>query len=144
MSELHFPDLHIQGFRGIKDLAIPHLGRVTLITGKNNTGKSSFLEALRLHTENASPWTIYSILAFREEQFRGINEADFSHDPESMLSISSLFHGFPQYLEDFGTIVISTRSVSRLLELKMRVASFIEKTGLRRKPDIDHRAVAFS
>ena len=127
MSELHFPDLHIQGFRGIKDLAIPHLGRVTLITGKNNTGKSSFLEALRLHTENASPWTIYSILAFREEQFRGINEADFSHDPESMLSISSLFHGFPQYLEDFGTIVISTRSVSRLLELKMRVASFIER-----------------
>ena len=55
MSELHFPDLHIQGFRGIKDLKIPKLGRVTLITGKNNTGKTSILEALRLYTQNLVP-----------------------------------------------------------------------------------------
>ena len=126
MSELHFPDLQIHGFRGIKDLTIPRLGRVNLIAGKNNTGKSSFLEALRLHTENASPSTVYSILAFREEQFRGTNEEEFSHDPENVLPISSLFHGFPRYLEDFGTIVISTRSRLRLMELKLRVDSFIE------------------
>ena len=48
MSDLHFPNLTIKGFRGIRELTIPQLGRVNLITGKNNTGKSSVLEALRI------------------------------------------------------------------------------------------------
>ena len=56
---LHFPDLSIRGFRGFRDLTVPQLGRVTLITGKNNTGKSSILEALRLHTHNAAPHVVY-------------------------------------------------------------------------------------
>ena len=41
MNDLHFPNLTIKGFRGIRELTIPQLGRVNLITGKNNTGKSS-------------------------------------------------------------------------------------------------------
>ena len=44
-ANLHLPNLTIQGFRGIADLTIPTLGRVNLITGRNNTGKSSILEA---------------------------------------------------------------------------------------------------
>ena len=44
---LRIPDLSIEGYRGFKGLDVPQLGRVTLITGKNNTGKSSVLEALR-------------------------------------------------------------------------------------------------
>ena len=40
--------LTIQNFRGFRDLTIGPLGRVNLIAGKNNTGKSSVLEAIYL------------------------------------------------------------------------------------------------
>jgi predicted ATPase len=41
-------DLHIANFRGFEDLNLQGLGRVNLIVGKNNTGKTSLLEAVTL------------------------------------------------------------------------------------------------
>lgn len=43
-----FRDLRIENFRVFKKLQIPRLGHVNLIVGKNNCGKSSVLEALRI------------------------------------------------------------------------------------------------
>lgn len=43
-----YKSIRIQNFRGIKDLEIHDLGRVNLIVGANNVGKSSVLEALSL------------------------------------------------------------------------------------------------
>jgi AAA15 family ATPase/GTPase len=40
--------LHIQNYRLFKDLKIDKLGQVNLIAGKNNTGKTALLEALRI------------------------------------------------------------------------------------------------
>ena len=45
---LHLPDLTIKGFRGIKDLSLPRLGRVTLLAGKNGVGKTTVLEAVSI------------------------------------------------------------------------------------------------
>ena len=119
--KLHFPDLSIEGFRGLRHLSIPHLGRVTLITGKNNTGKSSILEALRLHTQNADPTVVYSILTFREEYSRRVREEDHYPDQESGFPFSALFHGFPEIWDDFEPIVISTSSRSGPVGLTIRV-----------------------
>ena len=127
MSELHYPDLSIAGFRGLKDLALSPLGRVNLITGKNNTGKSSILEALRLHTQNAAPHVVSSILAFREESSRRANEEERSSDPESVFHLSSLFHGFPQLSEPFEPIIISTSGKGHPMQLTMRVDWFEEE-----------------
>ncbi|QTR49069.1 AAA family ATPase [Candidatus Thiothrix anitrata] len=38
--------LHIKNFRCFEDLTIPSLGRVNLIVGKNNSGKTTLLEAV--------------------------------------------------------------------------------------------------
>jgi AAA15 family ATPase/GTPase len=38
--------LEIRNFRGFRQLAIPKIARVNLITGKNNTGKTALLEAI--------------------------------------------------------------------------------------------------
>jgi hypothetical protein len=121
MSSLHYPDLYIKGFRGIKELSIPRLGRVTLITGKNNTGKSSVLEALRLHTQNAAPPVVVSILESREEYVRGTDEEDRYYDPESVFPVSTLFHGFPRLSENFEPIVISTSGKTYPMNLRMWV-----------------------
>ncbi len=40
--------IHIQNYRLFKDLKIDKLGQVNLIAGKNNTGKTALLEALRI------------------------------------------------------------------------------------------------
>jgi energy-coupling factor transporter ATP-binding protein EcfA2 len=46
MSDLKLDSLRIQNFRTFKDLTIDRLGRVNLIVGKNNVGKTTLLEAL--------------------------------------------------------------------------------------------------
>lgn len=129
IGELHFPDLSIRGFRGIADLHIPQLGRVTLLTGKNNTGKSSILEALRLHTQNAEPNVVYSILESREEYTRGADKETRSSDPDALFHASAIFHGFPRLWEDFRPIIISTSGRVSLFptEITMRVAWFAEE-----------------
>lgn len=46
--------LKIKGFRALEDFVVPKLGRVNLIVGKNNSGKSTVLEALELYAGNAN------------------------------------------------------------------------------------------
>ena len=41
-------EITIEGFRSIDYLNINGLSQITLLTGRNNTGKSSILEALRI------------------------------------------------------------------------------------------------
>ena len=48
-KRLHLPNLSIKGFRGIDDLSIPHLGRVTLLAGKNSIVKTTVLDAVRVY-----------------------------------------------------------------------------------------------
>lgn len=43
-----FTDLYIKNFRGLQEVTIAPLRRVNLITGKNNTGKTTVLEAVAL------------------------------------------------------------------------------------------------
>ena len=39
-----FDSLHIQGFRAFEDLHLKGLGRVNLLVGKNDVGKTTVLE----------------------------------------------------------------------------------------------------
>ncbi|MDZ4122571.1 MAG: AAA family ATPase [Hydrogenophaga sp.] len=47
--------LKISNFRSLSKLEIKQLGRVNLIVGKNNSGKSSLLEAIRIYAGRANP-----------------------------------------------------------------------------------------
>ena len=61
------PNLIIRGFRGLADFEMQSLETVNLITGKNNTGKSSVLEAIALYAHNAAPSAIENLLRMRGE-----------------------------------------------------------------------------
>ncbi len=50
--------VHIQNFRQFRDLELKNLGRINLITGQNNTGKTSLLEALNLVLAPNDPWVV--------------------------------------------------------------------------------------
>ena len=45
-------NIKVEGFRGIKSGEISDLGQINIITGKNNSGKSAFLQSLYFLNEN--------------------------------------------------------------------------------------------
>ncbi len=126
---LHYPNLTIEGLRGIKELHIPRLGRVNLITGKNNTGKSTVLEALRLHAHNGSPNIINEILSVHEGHRRDMERRETSTERDVLIPVSALFHGHPARLEDCRPITIATSSSNGSLVLGIRVGWFTAEKG---------------
>jgi AAA15 family ATPase/GTPase len=48
-------NIHLKNFRGIKELEIKDMCPITLLSGKNNVGKSSILEGLFLFFDHSSP-----------------------------------------------------------------------------------------
>ncbi len=50
--------LHVRKFRGLHDLKVKGLGRVNVVAGRNNAGKTTLLEAIFLLTGAANPATL--------------------------------------------------------------------------------------
>lgn len=59
--------LVIKNFRMLEDFTVSKLGRVNLIVGKNNSGKSTVLEALRIYAGNAHPQLLEDIADSHDE-----------------------------------------------------------------------------
>lgn len=99
---------HVEGFRGIKELTIPKLGRVNLIVGKNGCGKSSLLEALQLYAGRGNFLSIANVIASRGEALRPrIRDAE---DLEEVYStLQNLFYGRSVFVGDEQRILIGTR-----------------------------------
>lgn len=58
-------DVLIRNFKCFKNLTVPELGRITLISGRNNVGKTALLEALFLFLDMRNPGTIINQYARR-------------------------------------------------------------------------------
>ena len=132
-----FDSIQLSQFRAFHSLSIQGLGRVNLITGRNNTGKSTVLEALRLLTTNAALEVICDILRYREEDGVGADEGSRPPDRESLLQVSGLFHGFEQPFGDREPIKIGSSGRDGHTTMTMRVDWFSEE----RDPTGNYRLV---
>ena len=142
-TSIYIPSLSIRGFRGVADLTIPQLARVTLITGMNNTGKTSILEGVRLLTDEASPDVISEILQFREENNEGLSNDGDAATGGAFL-VSALFHGFPQLSDNMRPIVISLADGSRQVYLDIRwFAEIEERDGRERLVPVEQDLFGF-
>lgn len=119
--------LEIERFRALRRIKIEGFGRVNLITGKNNTGKSSLLEALRILAFDAAPSVIESILQFREENVRDADDSPRTLDAEGVFRLSNLFHGFPQFSGKLDPIVMAASAGSRPMHLSIGAGWFTEE-----------------
>ncbi len=72
-SGLLLDSLEIENFRCFRHLTIPKLGRVNLITGKNNVGKSTLLEAIWIFTIGCPDIAIEILLRNRNNHFKNNN-----------------------------------------------------------------------
>ena len=89
-DDLHLPDLSIAGFRGVERLSIGRLGRVTLLTGRNGVGKTTVLDAVRVHAARGRPMVLHELLERREEFVAALDE---DHDRVVVPDYTALFHG---------------------------------------------------
>lgn len=65
--------LQIKNFKNLKEIKINSLGLVNLITGKNNTGKSTILEAVAIYASRGDLGPIFQILSERGENVKAEN-----------------------------------------------------------------------
>ncbi len=81
--------LLIENYRVFKRLEIPRLGRVNLLVGKNNSGKSSVLEAVGLYASGGSGEDILSILESHDDlRIESGRELE-----DRFYAVKQLFHG---------------------------------------------------
>lgn len=62
--------LQILNFRSLKNFGVSRLGNVNLIVGKNNSGKSTVLEALRIYAGNANRNLLETIAEEHDERYQ--------------------------------------------------------------------------
>lgn len=60
--------IQIQGYRGFERFEMTGLGRLNLLVGTNNSGKTSVLEAIHLLMARAEPGALWQLLWRRGER----------------------------------------------------------------------------
>lgn len=105
MTEKLFLDsLEIRNFRAFEHLRIEKLGRVNLIVGKNNVGKTCLLESLWLYSNQGHPSAIWRILENRDEGRRPRNNE--RRDLQEWGMVKYLFHGRKKVSRNLSPIEI--------------------------------------
>lgn len=99
--------LDIKNYRNLKELKINSLGRVNLITGKNNTGKSALLEAIAIYATKGDLALIYQLLGERGENFRRTEE-DKNTTESNIRALSSMFTNRIVRFDNDGAISIGS------------------------------------
>ncbi len=88
-----YSSIRIQGYRGLKSFQMRGLGRVNLLVGTNNCGKTSILESIQLLRSTGNPYVLSSIAGRRGEWGYGSDRdsrSQLGSGPEP-LDLSHLF-----------------------------------------------------
>lgn len=88
-------NLIVKGWRSFQHLEIHNLGRVNLLVGENNSGKTSLLEAIQIIASGVDPQVLWSIAARRGELF--VEDPEVSYRRSAEIDVSHWYYGF-----DFG------------------------------------------
>ncbi|MEH2374490.1 AAA family ATPase [Nostoc sp.] len=110
----------IHNFRLFDHLEVKRLGNVNLIVGRNNAGKSTFLEAVELYASNASPMSLLELVDSRQESW--FSEAQPHTQTFLGNPIRHLFFGHK--LPDIGKEGIILGEVSSNAKIYISVAAY--------------------
>ncbi len=141
-------NLRIKNFRLFKNLEFNHLGRINLVVGRNNAGKSTVLEALRIYAAVGSPRLLQELLKshneagaskgrFRFESFFPDNFSPTEEEKEPIIYIGNIDQ------DDYLTM----KNTYFVLEEPSTADSGDEKSLLRRllqrrKMEVDYQDVS--
>lgn len=135
MTELQLNSLIIQNFRGFENFQINQLGRVNLIVGKNNIGKTSLLEAIWLYANRGSSVTIYDILKDRDEHRVFNLNTDSEQTQQEILAIKNLFYQRNDFTDQTQTLQIgNTRENYLQIQARWYQVAMDDHDNLTPKP----------
>lgn len=124
----------VRSFRAFHHLQIERLGRVNLITGKNNVGKSCLLEALWIYANRGVPSKILQLLQARDEVKYPSLRSELVDTEQQLLSMRFLFHGRSSILEALEPIEIGPiADSSDSLKIAVTWATFLALEDGRRE-----------
>lgn len=109
---LLLPDLTIKGFRGIDELTIPRLGRVTLLAGENGIGKTSVLDAVRLYAARGRRSELVKLLSGRDEEVI-IDDEEGESVPS--LDWTALFYGRNPLSKELTLSIGSSKASDKMI-----------------------------
>lgn len=92
--------LVVKNFKCLENLVIRNFNRINLLTGKNNTGKSTLLEAVALFATKGDFEILKNIIAYRGISFE---QSDIS----KIDKIAGLFSNWQKDYSEFGSIKIA-------------------------------------
>jgi AAA15 family ATPase/GTPase len=131
--------LYIKNYRNLKELKINSLSRVNLITGKNNTGKSTVLEAIATYAARGNLSLIYQLLKERGEYHKP-SEPKISLTDINLRILSSMFTGRYVGFGAADAILIGNAEDTLLGQnllpektVSLRFVKYVEETQIRLK-----------
>lgn len=108
-------NFYIKNYRNLQELKIGSLGRVNLIIGKNNTGKSALLESLAVYATNGALPTITQFLIERGENLQ--RESSSNPLQANLRLLSSLFSNRNIDFDNQNAIILGTSDENKILSL---------------------------
>lgn len=84
--------LYIDNFRCLKNFEVKKIGNVNLIVGKNNTGKTSVLEAIRLYATDLNS-VVNRMMQIEAEHDEIFKPEENLINKNEVLPFKSLFYG---------------------------------------------------
>ncbi len=112
--------LKLNGYRGFSQFAMSGLGRINLLVGKNNTGKTTLLEALQLLWSANDLGALWQTLARRGEQ--PIPEIPPGRQPQQEVDVAHLFTGHQVGVESEFSIEATNQSPPRTVRYQVTEA----------------------
>ncbi len=111
--------LTIKNYRIFEEFELPNLGRVNLIVGMNNSGKSTLLEAIHLLTSDDVRASLLHIMDERGEFVSGTNDFDVRRARLGGYQTSQIFHA--RLVDPDNLVSISsTRGTNITLEIAVQ------------------------
>jgi predicted ATPase len=134
MSTYILDALEVDNFRGFRHLRVNKLGRVNLIVGRNNVGKTSLLEALSVYARRGSASFIWDLLEARDEssRIRTVNR-NVTDTLARVEDVRYLFYGRRDVRNNHETIRIGSGTANNTLSVSTGwYALQVDDQGLRR------------
>lgn len=135
-----FTSLKIEGYRGFDRFEMSGLGRINLLVGTNNSGKTSVLEALYLLASAGSPAALFQLLRRRGERLPPAPSSDMPpRRSPGDLDVSHLFLGHE--LQPGASISITASNEWRHRNIVYRIAELSPKQQQEFLGDEDESAL---
>ncbi|MDR0719293.1 MAG: AAA family ATPase [Treponema sp.] len=110
--------LRIQNYKALQSLDISKLGRLNLVVGKNNSGKSTVLESIRILAAQGNPSLIDEIIISHDDEIIARSKPDFVGEDDERIDIYEGLFTNRMFPADGSPIFIGSCDKKKYIEIR--------------------------